>query len=91
MDELGFRQRCSDEGWNEPAPKQYPAHDAPEMHSHDFDAMVRIGSGELRLAYPDGVDVLGPGDWCVVPAGTIHSEQTGADGAEGLLATRPAI
>ena len=90
MDEIEFRQHCNDDGWNEPGPKQYPANDAPAMHSHDFDAMVRIESGELRLTYPDGVDVLCPGDVCVVPAGTVHSEQTGPSGAQGLLATRPA-
>lgn len=60
------------------------------MHSHDFDATVRITEGELRMTYPDRVEVLGPGDHCVVLAGTIHSEQTGPSGAAGHLAVRQA-
>lgn len=79
---------CVDDGWDEPQDKRYPPNDRPEIHSHDFDATVRISSGELHMVYANRVDVLGPGDHCIVPAGTMHSEQTGPGGAEGHLAVR---
>ncbi len=88
MNEAEFRAACVGEGWDAPSPKSYPANDTPAMHSHDFDATVLIVDGELQMAFPDRVDVLGPGDRCIVPAGTVHSEQTGAAGATGWLATR---
>lgn len=90
MTEDDFRSMCASDGWGAPQVEQYPPNDAPAMHSHDFDAVVRVDEGELRMTYPDRVDVLGPGDTCTVPAGTLHSEQTGPRGAVGLLAVRSA-
>ncbi len=90
MTEDEFRSMCDEGGWESPQDKHYAPNDVPDMHSHDFDAAVRITEGELLMTYPDRVDVLGMGDHCVVPAGTIHSEQTGPAGAKGDLTTRKA-
>ncbi len=79
---------CADSGWDAPQDKHYPPNDVPEMHSHDFDATVLVTDGQLIMAYPDRVDVLVPGDHCIVHAGTVHSEQTGPSGASGHLAVR---
>lgn len=67
--------------------KRYEPRQKPELHAHDFDARVVITSGELHMVFEDRTEILGPGDTCVVPAGTLHSETCTDQGAVGLLAT----
>ncbi len=83
-----FTRECAAFGWADPVATEYPPDDQPAMHAHDFDATVLVLEGELQMTFEDRVEVLAPGEKCVVAAGTQHSEQTGAAGARGLLATR---
>lgn len=85
-----FTKLCTGEGWGEVRPVTYAPDQRPELHVHDFDAMVLIVEGTMTLAGPDGDTPLGPGELCRVPAGTMHAELGGPDGGRGLLATRPA-
>lgn len=86
FDEFAVRARA--DGFVEPRAVEYAPNADPEMHAHDFDARVLITDGELHMALDDTVLVLGPGQECNVPAGTLHSERTEAMGAVGFLATR---
>ncbi len=51
-----------------------------EPHRHDYDICLHILAGEFRLGLMDEgvVRSFGPGDRCLVPAGTLHSEDHGA-------------
>ncbi len=41
--------------------------------------------GELKLALESGSMTYGPGDWCKLVAGTMHTERTDPSGATVLL------
>jgi quercetin dioxygenase-like cupin family protein len=62
----------------------YPAHMSNDMHSHEFSACLLIVDGALTLTTQTGSVTHQPGDTCEVPAGTPHSEATGADGVTFL-------
>jgi len=85
-----FRARCTAEGWAEPRTMTYEPDQRPDLHTHDFDAMVLMLSGSMTLASPGGDQPLTPGQVGLVPAGTVHSEHGGPQGGQALLATRPA-
>jgi quercetin dioxygenase-like cupin family protein len=74
-------------GFGPARPKRYEPLQKPGLHAHDFDARVLITGGELHMVFEDRTEILGPGDTCVVPAGTLHSETCTDRGADGLLAT----
>ena len=50
-----------------------------EAHAHEFDARVLVVDGSITLVFGKDRVTYGPGDWCDVPAGTMHEEHT--DGA----------
>jgi quercetin dioxygenase-like cupin family protein len=58
------------------------------VHTHDFDARVRVLAGSITLVFGDERCVYGPGDSCTVPAGTIHEEHTEADGVRYVSGRR---
>lgn len=76
------------EGFGDAEVRTYEPNDRPELHTHEFTATGIITSGELRMVYEDEEEVLRAGDSWTIPAGTVHSEQPGPEGATGLLARR---
>ncbi len=90
MTEDEFLTWTSRDGFEPSRSVEYQPDSRPDLHDHDFDARVLITRGELTMAYESESVVLGPGDHCEVPAGTMHSEQGSSAGAAGTLATRPA-
>jgi quercetin dioxygenase-like cupin family protein len=59
-------------------------------HAHEFDARLFVLDGSITLVFGDDRRVYGPGDSCVVPAGTMHEEHTEADGVRYLAGRRAA-
>jgi quercetin dioxygenase-like cupin family protein len=51
-----------------------------KMHSHAFAARLLCTGGSLEVVTADGASVYGPGDVCVMAAGTMHEERIGPDG-----------
>ena len=90
MTEDEFASWAQRDGYEPSRATEYQPDSRPELHDHDFDARVLILRGELTMVYESHTMVLGPGDHCEVPAGTMHSEQGSSMGAAGVLATRPA-
>ena len=59
-----------------------------EPHSHDFDARLLVLEGSLSMAFVNDRVTYKPGDFCNVPAGTVHAEHTEADGVRYLFGKR---
>ena len=61
--------------------------DEPERAAgdHEFSAIAMVTEGVFTMKYEDGEVAYKAGDWCEVPAGTMHTEQTGAEGAKLLF------
>ena len=85
MEEDEFRRRLSERGYAEPEVKAYaPGTDGP-MHAHEFAVSLLVLDGEFTLARPDGTTTYRPGECCDLPAGAMHTERTGTEGARVLL------
>jgi quercetin dioxygenase-like cupin family protein len=61
-----------------------------EAHAHSFDARIFLLDGSITLVFGDDRHTYGPGDACIVPAGTMHEEHTEADGARYVAGRRSA-
>ena len=62
-----------------------PAHLTAQPHSHPFDARVCILAGEFTLTSQGQSRVLSPGEHGEMPAGCLHSEHYGPEGAVFLI------
>ncbi len=85
MNETQFRQQLAEQGYGAGVPLEYKPHTAREMHTHDTTNFLLVLSGELTLVTENRSVTYHPGDTCTLAAGTLHSEQTGASGAAGLV------
>ncbi|MGH1490205.1 MAG: cupin domain-containing protein [Acidimicrobiales bacterium] len=88
MTEDEFGAKLSAAGYGEPTTKVWEANADGEFHTHDFSALLMVTDGEFRVVLEDETKVLKSGDWCEVVAGTVHCEQTGANGATVVAGTR---
>ncbi len=84
MTEEEFRNQLAAAGYGEPSTTAYGPNADGEFHTHDFSAMLMVTEGEFRLVLEDRTETFTKGGWCEVPAGTVHYEQSGADGAAVL-------
>lgn len=58
-------------------------------HVHSADTIAYCVSGSCAFKVGDRLDEefeIGPGDYAYIPAGTVHTEQTGANGVELIFA-----
>ncbi len=85
MDEAQFRQQCLAEGYGEAAPLEFEPNLKMDMHTHDFSAYAMVVRGEFTVVRESGSTTHRSGETCKVDAGTLHAEQTGADGATVLI------
>ena len=86
MNEDQFRQQLRERGYGDAQIKEFEPSLDREMHTHELSAMALVMSGEFILALETGSTTYGPGDWCELEAGTVHTERTGPNGATVLLA-----
>ncbi len=85
MNEAQFRQQLQEQGYGEAQALEFEPNSVKDMHTHDFSAFVLVLSGEFTLVTEDGPVTHQPGEACKLAAGTLHSEQTGANGATILI------
>lgn len=88
MNETQFKQALKDKGYGEAERVEYLPDSAKGMHAHDITAFVFVVSGEFVLRTKGGTKSFLPGDTCEVAAGTLHTEETGPDGATVLIARK---
>lgn len=86
MTEEQFRTQLREKGYGEAKVKEFEPNLDKPMHTHDLSAIGFVIKGEFSLALESESTTYGPGEWCELPAGTVHTEQTGASGATLLLA-----
>ena len=86
MHEDQFRQLLRERGYGDAKSREYEPNLDKEMHTHDQSAMASVMSGEFTLVLESESTTYAPGEWCELPAGTVHTERTGPSGATVLLA-----
>ena len=59
-----------------------------EAHAHEFDARVLVVDGSITLVFGKDRVTYGPGDWCDVPAGTMHEGHTNGAGVRYVSGRR---
>ena len=62
-----------------------------EAHAHEFDARVLVVDGSITLVFGKDRVTYGPGDWCDVPAGTMHEEHTAEAGVRYVSGRRAVV
>jgi len=62
-----------------------------EGHAHEFDARVLVVDGSITLVFGKDRVTYGPGDWCDVPAGTMHEEHTDSTGVRYVSGRRMVV
>ncbi len=81
MNEVEFKQALLDEGYGEGERLDCEPNMSNELHTHEFSAFAMVMRGEFTVVRENETVTHRPGDICRVPAGTMHAEQTGAEGA----------
>jgi quercetin dioxygenase-like cupin family protein len=86
MNESDFKQRMQEKGYTNPQVKEYEPNQDEPMHTHEVSVMALVLDGEITLVLEDGATTYAAGEWCELPANTLHTERTGSSGATILLA-----
>ena len=83
MERAEFERKLQAEGYTELFDRQMEASGIGPEHSHEFDALLLVLKGEMRVACNGKPETFRVGDLCSVPARTPHTEQFGS-GTEGV-------
>lgn len=80
----GFESDLRREGFEVVHGGQKPGF-AEDLHAHDFDARIMVLSGEITVCRDNRADRFQAGDHCEIPAGCLHSTQTGPEGVAFIV------
>lgn len=87
MDRTEFEAALARDGYEAVARSMQPNTVNPD-HTHDFDARVMVLEGAITIGRSSGSHTYGPGEWCEVAAGELHSEQVGPLGVSYVAGRR---
>lgn len=87
MDRASFEAEVAREGYDMRDTEVKP-NERRDMHVHEFDAKLLILDGTFILAKPDAQEIFLAGSICAVPAGVLHAEWGGPEGARYIAARR---
>ena len=87
MERADFERELIRDGYEIVARTMAPNTINPD-HTHDFDARVLVTEGEIVIRMNGEPRRFLPGEWCAVPAGTVHSEQCGPAGVAYVAGRR---
>ncbi len=88
MNEQEFREHIQALGYPEPQIVEFEPDKSGPLHSHDFSAIAFVLRGSVTLAFENESIFSGPGEFGEIPAGVLHDERTGPEGATVLLAAK---
>ena len=83
-----FETEALAHGFDEVVPRQWPARQIVEEHSHPFSVRARVVQGEMWLTVGAQTRHLQPGDTFELGHGVPHAERYGPDGATYWAARR---
>lgn len=88
MNESEFRKLAEEKGYGEVEQGDVdPGYDE-EMHTHENSVLSLILAGEFVLTTDEETTILKAGDWCEIPAHSLHKEQTEAETGTYLAAKK---
>jgi quercetin dioxygenase-like cupin family protein len=88
MDRTAFERELQAQGYGDIVDRRMdPNHSNPE-HAHEFDARVLVLEGAITIGRDGGQRTFRTGEACDITAGTLHTEQCGADGVRYLAGRR---
>ncbi len=88
MDAIAFQAQLQAEGYQTTVNVSQPAGYRMDEHAHDFDACALITAGEFSITVQGQCHRYGAGDVFRLPAGTLHCEAAGEQGAKYLAGRR---
>ena len=88
MYELEFRKLAEEKGYGEIEHGDVAPGLEEEMHTHDYSVLSLILAGGFVLTTQDETTILKAGDWCEIPADTLHKEKTGSEVGSYLAAKK---
>jgi hypothetical protein len=84
-----FEQRLRDEGYSEPEIRRAAPDGFNDTHTHDFDVLALVLSGEVTLTCAGQSTTYRPGDILSLAAHTPHTERFGPTGYKFMIGRRP--
>ena len=88
MNETEFRKLAEEKGYGEiQAGEVEPGYDE-DMHTHDYSVLSLTTAGEFILTTEDGRTSVKAGEWCEIPAHSLHKEQTGSETSAYMMAKK---
>ncbi|MBV8889119.1 MAG: cupin [Alphaproteobacteria bacterium] len=88
MDRAEFESRLREQGYQEIAHREMPAHQINDAHAHDFDAQLLILHGEMTIVRDGLAHSYRSGDTFDMPSGTRHEERAGPEGVRYIAGRR---
>lgn len=90
MTQAEFEASLKADGYTETLTRRMEAGATAPTHTHPFDARLFILEGEFILEQAGATRRYGPGEAFAVPAGALHAESFGPQGASYLVGRRAA-
>jgi mannose-6-phosphate isomerase-like protein (cupin superfamily) len=91
VSQSSFEQRLRDEGYSEPEIRRAPPNGFNDTHTHDFDVLALVLSGEVTIDCSGSATTYRPGDLVSLAANTPHTERFGPKGYKFMIGRRPAV
>jgi quercetin dioxygenase-like cupin family protein len=88
MDRQAFLDRLTAGGYGEPEAREFAPHYRTREHAHDYDGLLMVLHGTLVGEWEGKSHSCQPGFIRELPAGTLHTDGAGPEGAKYLLARR---
>lgn len=88
MNEAEFRKLAAEKGYGEIQSGEVGPGFDEEMHTHDYSTLSLTTAGEFILTTGEGRTVVKAGEWCEIPAHSLHKEQTGSETSSYMMAKK---
>ena len=88
MTEDEFRKKIQDDGFCDPTIYEVEQGPIAPLHSHEKSILWLVLEGRYTMVTEEGETDYKAGDWGLNPAGTLHTEKYGTEGAKFLVGTK---
>jgi quercetin dioxygenase-like cupin family protein len=88
MDRTAFENGLREQGYGEVVDRRMEPGAVNPTHAHEFDARLLVLEGAMTIAAEGGERTYRAGESFEMPAGRLHSETAGSDGARYIAGRR---